>query len=152
MTDRFSMAHSLEARVPFLDTQFADLVLSIPADVRTSAGDLKYLLRLAIGDLLPSELRRAPKRGFVLPARDWLRGRLRPLCERLLAPERLKRQGLLRADAYGIFVRPHLDGEVDASAQVWTLMMFQLWYELFVARAGGAAPPSSLSDMSDALA
>jgi asparagine synthase (glutamine-hydrolysing) len=151
MTDRFSMAHSLEARVPFLDTELVDLVLSIPAGVRTSASDLKYLLRLAIGDLLPAELLRAPKRGFILPERDWLRGRLRPLCERLLAPERLRHQGLLRAEVYETYVRPHLDGRADRSAQVWTLMMFELWYELFIARSPRAAPGAPLADFVDAL-
>ncbi len=151
MTDRFSMAHSLEARVPFLDARFAELVLSIPADVRTSAADLKYLLRLAIGDLLPRELRRAPKRGFILPERDWLRGRLRPLVERLLARERLERQGLLRSAVYEEIVQPHLDGREDRSAQVWTLMMFELWYELFIARSVREIPSASFADVVDAL-
>src|SRR5262249_35102012 len=53
MTDRFSMAHSVEARTPFLDNDFVDLARRIPAALRTRRGDLKYLLREAVASLLP---------------------------------------------------------------------------------------------------
>ncbi|MGE0275328.1 MAG: asparagine synthase (glutamine-hydrolyzing) [Nitrospiraceae bacterium] len=132
MTDRFSMAHSLEARVPFLDHTFVELALRIPPEIRTTPDDPKYLLRQAVRDLLPSDLAQAPKRGFVIPTARWLRGPLRPLAERLLSPERLKRQGLIRPEFHDRFVRPHLNGHADYHAQVWTVLMFQLWHELFV--------------------
>ena len=56
MTDRFSMAHGLEARVPFLDSELVDFVFSIPASQRTNPKNLKYLLKHAVKDLLPQEL------------------------------------------------------------------------------------------------
>lgn len=147
MTDRFSMAHSLEARVPFLDHVFVERMLSIPPEIRTQPDDLKYLLRRAVAPLLPSELLTAPKRGFVIPDTIWLRGKLRSLVERLLAPERLKQQGLLLPEAYKHFVRPHLDGRADFTGQVWTLLMFQLWYMVFVEEAASAAPGYSWQDL-----
>ena len=73
MTDRFSMAHSLEARVPFLDHVLVESVFRIPSSMRTTTGDLKYLFKMAVGDLLPQPLLNAPKRGFVLPIKLWLR-------------------------------------------------------------------------------
>jgi asparagine synthase (glutamine-hydrolysing) len=139
MTDRFSMAHSLEARTPFLDNEMVELALSIPAARRTRRGDLKGLLRRAVGPLLPEEARRAPKRGFVVPLKLWLRGRMRPLCERLLAPERLTAQGLFRPEFYSDYVRPHLDGAADHTNRVWAVLMFQLWHLTFI-EADGAAP------------
>jgi asparagine synthase (glutamine-hydrolysing) len=132
MTDRFSMAHSLEARVPFLDQEFVDLMLRIPAGMRTKPEDPKYLLRRAVRDLLPDELLRAPKRGFVIPTAQWLRGPLRSLTERLLAPERLARQKVFRPEFYGRFVEPHLRGQADYHAQIWTVLMFQLWHSLYI--------------------
>ena len=96
MTDRFSMAHSLEARTPFLDHELVELVASIPPELRTSAADPKGLLRAAVADLLTPAHLEAPKRGFTLPLAAWLRGPLRPLAERLLADEHLARQGLFR--------------------------------------------------------
>jgi len=147
MTDRFSMAHSLEARVPFLDHVFAERVLSIPSDVRTQRGDLKYLFKKAVAHLLPDELLRAPKKGFVVPDTLWLRQRLRPVVERLLAPERLARQGVLRPEVYSRFVRPHLEGRADLTGQVWTLLMFEIWHLVFVERSAVERPTFSLHDL-----
>jgi asparagine synthase (glutamine-hydrolysing) len=145
MTDRFSMAHSLEARTPFLDNEFAALALSVPARLRTGRGDLKGLLRQAVAPLLPAAILRAPKRGFVIPLKLWLRGRLTPLAERLLAPARLKAQGLFRPEFFDAFVRPHLDGRADHTNKVWAALMFQLWHEVFIERS--APPDFTLADL-----
>ena len=128
------MAHSLEARVPFLDQAFVDLMLRIPAEIRTKPDDPKYLLRQAVRDLLPGELLNAPKRGFVIPTAEWLRGPLRPLTERLLAPSRLAEQGLFRPEFYQRFVDPHLRGQADYHPQIWTVLMFQIWHNLYIER------------------
>ncbi|MGK7873246.1 MAG: asparagine synthase (glutamine-hydrolyzing) [Xenococcaceae cyanobacterium] len=143
MTDRFSMAHSLEARVPFLDHIFVERVLSIPPEVRTHPDDLKYLLKKAVGHVLPEKLLKARKRGFLIPDTLWLRGKLRPLVERLLAPERIAQQGLLRPEVYTCFVGPHLDGLADFTAQVWTLLMFQLWHIVFIEQSAVEPPTFS---------
>jgi len=147
MTDRFSMAHSLEARVPFLDRRFVESMLAIPSSRRTSRGDLKGLLREAVADLLPPALVRAPKRGFVLPDAMWLRGTLRPLVERLLAPERLSRQGLFRPEVYARFVEPHLSGRENRAGQVWTLLLFQVWHALFIEAAATERPSITWRDL-----
>jgi asparagine synthase (glutamine-hydrolysing) len=147
MTDRFSMAHSLEARTPFLDHIFAERVLSIPPHIRTRPGSLKYLLKRAVGHLLPAELLNAQKRGFVIPDTLWLRGKLRPLVERLLGPERLAQQGLLHPQVYHQFVLPHLERRADFTGQVWTLLMFQLWYAVFIEAKAISAPSFSWRDL-----
>ncbi|TXG85823.1 MAG: asparagine synthase (glutamine-hydrolyzing) [Thermomicrobiales bacterium] len=147
MTDRFSMAHSLEARVPFLDQQFVDLMLRIPAGIRTKPEDPKYLLRQAVRDLLPGELLHAPKRGFVIPTAQWLRGPLRPLTERLLAPARLDDQGLFRPEFYERFVGPHLRGQADYHPQIWTLLMFQIWHSLYIERTFTQCPSFSWQEL-----
>jgi len=147
MTDRFSMAHSLEARVPFLDHVFVERMLSIPSEMRTRPNDMKYMLKKAMAHVLPEQLLRAPKQGFVIPDTLWLRGKLRPLVERLLAPERLERQGLFRPEIYTRFVRPHLEGKADFTGQVWTLMMFQLWHIIFIERKAVDRPTFTLRDL-----
>jgi asparagine synthase (glutamine-hydrolysing) len=131
-TDRLSMAHSLEARVPFLDHTLVEAAFGIPPSIRMRAHDLKCLLKKAVGDLLPREVLGARKRGFVIPIPLWLRGTLRPLVERLLSPERLGKQGIFRADFYHRFVHPHLEGKADFGIQVWAALMFQLWYTVFI--------------------
>jgi asparagine synthase (glutamine-hydrolysing) len=131
-TDRLSMAHSLEARVPFLDHTLVETAFRIPPSIRMRSGNLKFLLKKAVGDLLPQEVLGARKRGFVIPIPMWLRGTLRPLVERLLSPERLKDQGIFRADFYHQFVRPHLEQKADFGVQVWAALMFQLWHTVFI--------------------
>ncbi|MBA2486790.1 MAG: asparagine synthase (glutamine-hydrolyzing) [Nitrospira sp.] len=147
MTDRFSMAHSLEARVPFLDHAFVELVMRIPSRIRTKPEDPKYLLRQAVRDLLPEELLQAPKRGFVIPTAQWLRGPLRPLAERLLAPKRLADQGLFRPEFYAQFVRPHVEGQADYHPQIWTALMFQIWHSLYIERALTDCPNFSWQEL-----
>jgi len=140
MTDRFSMAHSLEVRPPFLDNELVDLVTKIPPDTRTSRRDLKGTLRKAVASVLPSALLTAPKKGFVIPLKLWLRGELRPLVQRLLAPERLARQGLFHPDLYARCVAPHLEGRRDLTTQLWGLLMFQMWHLQFIERGNGTGP------------
>ena len=140
MTDRFSMAHSLEARVPFLDHVLVETVFRIPPSIRTKAGDLKYLFKKAIADLVPLQLLTARKRGFVIPIKLWLRRELRPLVERLLHPERLHQQGLFYRGFYDSFVLPHLEERADFTPQVWAALMFQIWYLIFIEQNQTEAP------------
>jgi asparagine synthase (glutamine-hydrolysing) len=130
-TDRLSMAHSLEARVPYLDHEFVELVFRIPSRLRSKPEDWKYLLKKATGPVIPQEVLNAPKRGFVIPITVWLRGRLRPLAEKLLSPQRLKDQGIFRPEFHDNYLRPHLEGR-DYTWQLWAMIMFQLWHLVFI--------------------
>lgn len=141
MTDRLSMAHSLEARVPFLDHTFVEMVFRIPAATRSRLPDLKHLLKKAVGDLIPPSVLNGGKRGFVIPITLWLRGPLRPLVDRLLAPDRLRAQGLFNPVFHARVVRSHLEGRADHTWQIWAALMFQLWHLAFV-ESRDAAPPA----------
>jgi asparagine synthase (glutamine-hydrolysing) len=150
MTDRFSMAHSIEARTPFLDNGLVDLVRRIPADIRTHRGDLKYLLRQAVAPLLPASLLDAPKRGFVIPIGLWLRGPLKAKVEELLAPDRLRAQGLFSAKFYDIYVRPHLAGQAEHTQRIWAAMMFQYWHQHFIEGTGVVPAASGVNGLAPA--
>jgi len=132
MTDRFSMAHGIEARTPFLDHKFVEQAMGIPATERLNPRDYKRLLRLAVKELLPAELLNAPKKGFVIPLKPWLRTQLRATVETLLSPERLKKQGLFRPEFFRSTVAPHLNGRADNTSRVWGALMFQIWYSVFL--------------------
>lgn len=75
-TDAMSMRHSLEVRVPFLDTGLVEFVLALPASAKTSAQQPKRLLIQALGELLPPEIVAQRKRTFTFPWENWLRGKL----------------------------------------------------------------------------
>jgi len=81
-TDALSMHHSLEVRVPFLDSALVDYVLSLPESVKRDPRQPKALLIRALGDLLPREVALQPKRTFTFPWENWLRG---PLGKRVAA-------------------------------------------------------------------
>lgn len=76
-TDAMSMCHSLEVRVPFLDTQLVEYVLSLPESAKCSRSRPKSLLVDAVRDLLPPEIIGQRKRTFTFPWEVWLRGKLR---------------------------------------------------------------------------
>jgi len=128
MTDRLSMAHSLEIRTPFLDHEFVETIFSLAATLRTRFRPYKRLLREAMAPLLPQAILDAPKKGFVIPLKLWLRGPLREMTHDLLAPKRLREQGFYRADFHDRYVTPHLEGRQDNTNIVWGALMFQLWY------------------------
>jgi asparagine synthase (glutamine-hydrolysing) len=130
MTDRFSMAHSLEARTPFLDIDFVRCMTSIPSPYRTRKGDFKFLLKLAFEKLLPDQVLSSSKKGFVLPMCEWLRGPLRD--DLLLFSDRafLQKQRIFREDIFDVFVQPFLECRKNNFNQVWTWWSFQRWWAL----------------------
>jgi asparagine synthase (glutamine-hydrolysing) len=128
-TDRASMAHSLEARVPYLDVKVADLAMALPTSLKVRGFQKKRLLRRAMAPLLPREIVRAKKQGFSIPAAAWLRGDLEPFARDVLSPETLKRQGVFRPEAVTRVLDAHVEGREDLSRQLWGLLSFTLWFE-----------------------
>jgi asparagine synthase (glutamine-hydrolysing) len=133
-TDRASMAHSLEARVPYLDTAVTNLALALPTRHKVRALSKKVLLRKAAEPLLPREIVHGRKRGFSIPAAAWLRGDLEPFARETLSPERLRRQGFFRSEVVTRLIDDHVAGREDLSRQLWGLLAFTLWHERHVER------------------
>jgi asparagine synthase (glutamine-hydrolysing) len=135
-TDRASMAHSLEVRVPFLDPVVAELAHALPTSQKVLVLAKKRLLRRAAAGLVPRAIVHGPKRGFSIPAAAWLRGDLKPFARDLLAPDALRRDGFFRADAVTRLLDEHESGREDRSRPLWGLLCFQLWRR--TAAGGGA--------------
>jgi asparagine synthase (glutamine-hydrolysing) len=133
-TDRASMAHSLEARVPYLDTVVTNLALALPTRQKVRGLSKKVLLRKAAEPLLPSEIVQGRKRGFSIPAAAWLRGELEPFARETLSQNVLRRQGFFRPEVVVRFIDDHVAGREDRSRQLWGLLAFTLWYERHVER------------------
>jgi asparagine synthase (glutamine-hydrolysing) len=133
-TDRASMAHSLEARVPFLDPAVTNLAAALPAKHRVHGLRKKVLLRKAVAPLVPSQIVRGKKRGFSIPAAAWLRGELEPFARQILSTETLRRQGYFRPEAATALLDRHVAGKEDLSRQLWGLLAFTLWHEHHVER------------------
>jgi asparagine synthase (glutamine-hydrolysing) len=133
-TDRASMAHSLEARVPFLDPVVTNFAMALPTRHRVRGLRKKVLLRKAVAPLVPSRIVRGKKRGFSIPAAAWLRGDLEPFARETLSADTLRRQGFFRPEAVTALIDRHVAGQEDLSRQLWGLLAFTLWYERHVER------------------
>jgi asparagine synthase (glutamine-hydrolysing) len=131
-TDRASMAHSLEARVPFLDPVVTNFALALPTRHKVRGLSKKVLLRKAVAPLLPHQVVHGRKRGFSIPAAAWLRGELVPFARATLSAETLTRQGFFRPEVVSRLIGEHVAGVEDRSRQLWGLLSFTLWYERHV--------------------
>jgi asparagine synthase (glutamine-hydrolysing) len=138
-TDRMSMVHGLEARVPYLDPVVAELALSLPTELKVRGLAKKRLLRRTASPLIPSRIIRARKRGFSIPAAAWLRGELEPFARALLSPQRTRAQGYFEPGAVTALLDEHVARRQDHSRQLWGLMSFSLWAEQMEATACSGA-------------
>ena len=127
--DRCSMLHSLEVRAPFLDKDVAEFAARLPVDRKLHGFKRKWLLKRAFAGLLPREILHRNKRGFQIPVAEWLRGRMRPLMEDLLSPDSLKAQGIFNPATVRALMDEHISGRADLRKPLWTLLVFQLWWQ-----------------------
>ncbi len=128
-TDRMSMAHSVEVRVPFLDPVVAELALALPTSAKVRGMAKKRLLRQVAATLLPREIARGAKKGFSIPMAAWLRGALLPMARDVLDPVSLRRGGVLDAAPVTRLLDEHVARRDDHSRALWGLMCFVLWQE-----------------------
>lgn len=136
--DMLSMAHSMEVRTPFLDYRLAELACSIPGSLKIRDGKLKYILRKVAARYVPQEILDRPKEGFVLPKNTWLRAGLSGLVDEVLAPDRLSLHGFFNRDYVSALVSNFMKGDDPLTFRVWTLIIFQLWYEDYLSLADAA--------------
>lgn len=125
--DRAAMANSLETRVPLLDHRVFEFAWRLPLDMKIRDGKGKWILREILYRHVPKEMIERPKKGFSIPLGQWLRGPLRDWAESLLDNSLLQKQGYFNANAVRNVWQRHLEGKVDLSRKLWSILMFQAW-------------------------
>lgn len=133
-TDRLSMAHSLEIRTAFLDTQVMEFVARVPERFKIRDNDVKVLLKTAARPYLPASAIDRPKEGFVLPVNQWLQGWLFDYAREALAPDQLKRHGLFRADHVSGLLNRFQSGDASLANKILSLLSFQIWHDVYLAQ------------------
>jgi asparagine synthase (glutamine-hydrolysing) len=121
--DRMSMAHSLEARVPFLDHRLVEFMAKVHKDVKMPGYTRKSILRNTVAKSLPSALLKAPKKGFVVPLREWFRGE----SFRAHLRDLLEGEFGIRKDIIERLVRANTDGTADNGNFIWILFLLKQW-------------------------
>jgi asparagine synthase (glutamine-hydrolysing) len=131
--DRNSMAHSLEARVPLLDHRLVELAFSLDGSELIRRGETKSVLRRALADLLPPQVRkRRDKLGFVTPEATFLRGRLGQLAEDVFRSPGFAARGWVDPQTALARLAAHRSGRTDAGFEVWRALNLELWARRFV--------------------
>lgn len=130
--DRASMATSLEARIPLLDYRVVQFILSLPLEYKYKNGERKYLLKRILYQYFPKEFFDRPKQGFGVPLADWFRERLKYLLNEYLSPKKICKQGLFNEQEVSRLVKTHLSGHYDNYHLLWTLIMFEMWYDEYM--------------------
>ncbi|HSK43928.1 MAG TPA: asparagine synthase (glutamine-hydrolyzing), partial [Candidatus Binatia bacterium] len=125
--DRMSMAHSLEARPPFLDPRIVDFSARLPECFKLKGSQSKHVLRQLMQDKLPPNVLRRPKIGFDIPVHDWFRSVLRPMLLDTLSEDAVRATGLFNWTAVEQLLNDHLERKANLGYHLWGLMVLLLW-------------------------
>lgn len=125
--DRTTMAHSLEARSPFLDHKVMELAARLPARWKVRGQRTKRILREVFADLLPAAVEKRGKVGFSVPLGMWFRGPLyQPVIELLLAPD-ARLRSYLRTDEVDRLIEKNRHSQADNGKRIWALLNLEIW-------------------------
>ena len=131
-TDRLSMHHSLEVRVPFLDHKLMEYTATIPAEIKMKWFRKKNLLKKAVSGYLPGQVINHKKQGFVGPLTQWLKTDLKAVTLERLSGKRLERHGVLNPATVKRILDDHYEGKEVNDTLIWSLLMFQTWFEMYM--------------------
>jgi asparagine synthase (glutamine-hydrolysing) len=126
--DRMSMAHSLEARSPFLDTALIEYLASVAATRKVGLRRLKPLLRRALRPMLPDEIWNRRKHGFGVPVGRWFKdGELRTLFEDEVLAADARSAAMLEAEVVRRMWSDHQAGRAEHGQRFWAMLTFERW-------------------------
>jgi asparagine synthase (glutamine-hydrolysing) len=130
--DRATMAHSLEARVPYLDHVFYETCARLDPGLKLRDGKGKYVLKKVAEKYLPKDIVYRNKQGFMMPLKSWLGQELRVRVEESLGPTGLRKRNLFQADALSRLAHDHYSGRKNHSMRLWVLLVLELWFSRYV--------------------
>ncbi len=132
LTDRMSMAHSLEVRVPFLDHEVLEFAATVPPELKIRRLKSKFILRKIASRLLPDEILRKGKRGFSIPLAFWFREELKSLLQDQLSSERIAQMGYFVPEKVTSLLHEHFSMRANHENKIWALLIFGLWHDLYM--------------------
>ncbi len=129
--DKMTMAHSVEGRVPFLDTRLVELAFNIPTKTKIRGGETKYILKRAVQGIIPNEIINRKKQGFSNPFSEWLKPG-NPISKELtdiIFNSKLREGNILNYDYINEIIRAHQKQNIDQNFKIWTLITLSIWYD-----------------------
>jgi asparagine synthase (glutamine-hydrolysing) len=127
-----SMANSLEVRSPILDHKVIEFAAQIPPYLKYNRGEKKYVLKHTFQNLLPATILDRKKMGFSVPLAGWLRGELNSFSAHYLFADDSGIRHFFDMEVLRTFWDLHQSGKRDLATVLWTILMFELWYQQFM--------------------
>jgi len=132
ITDRASMAASVEARVPFLDHKLVEFCALMPPTIKMKYLKEKYILRKAVADLLPAQIVQRKKKGLFAPLSEWLRDSTSEHITHFLSQETVRKKGYFNPAFVDSLYTKHRTRQGDFSRVLMMVLNVQIWDELFL--------------------
>lgn len=142
LTDKMTMAASIECRAPLLDYELVELTARMPARYKVNGLKLKYLFKKAASKWLPPEILSRKKRGFGAPVGSWFRNQLQPLIKDCLNREQVINRGFFDPGTVERIIASHQDRSADYTDHVLALITFELWCRGFIDDSRPPSPPT----------
>jgi len=130
--DKNTMAHGVEARVPFLDHRVVEFAAKLSPDMKLRCLQDKYILRKVIKPYLPPRKSKQKKERFFVPVDHWLKDQLQPLSEELLSEKLLRKQGHFNPVYVQKMLQRYDSSPLFYGRQIWTVLNFQMWHKIFI--------------------
>jgi asparagine synthase (glutamine-hydrolysing) len=146
LTDKMTMATSVECRVPFLDHRLVELSARMPARYKIRGRHLKYVLKKALAGVLPDDVLHRAKRGFGAPMGAWLKNELGSYLGAVLSQRTIEERGFFRWSHVDRTIAMHRRHERDYTDHLLALMNFELWCRVYVDGTSWADVTESLRD------
>lgn len=127
--DRASMAASLECRDPFLDHRIAEFAFSLPLEFMYKNGEHKYILKQILRSWISEPILQSPKRGFVVPLYEWMKGPFKPMVLEYLSKERILSVGAVDDKIVLAEVDRFYKYNGIGAEKLLLLLNFQMWAE-----------------------
>lgn len=131
-TDKMSMAHGVEVRVPYLDNELKKVAANIPVKYKRRYGVNKWILKQVAKRYLPKSVIFRSKTGFGVPLRHWLQVELRSLVDDLLSEESIVKRGIFNSDTVRYLITQNNLGKEDYSYPIFTLLCIEQWCRIFI--------------------
>jgi asparagine synthase (glutamine-hydrolysing) len=132
LTDKMSMAVSLECRVPLLDQRLVELAATMPGPLKVRGGELKHIMKRSLQGVLPDSILQREKRGFGAPMGAWLRAELSPLLRDVLSRESIVRRGLFDPVAVERVIQEHERQRADRTDHLLAMINLEIWCRLYL--------------------
>ncbi|MBM2814893.1 MAG: asparagine synthase (glutamine-hydrolyzing) [Ignavibacteria bacterium] len=130
--DKIGMAHSIEARVPFLDYRIVELAMSLPQDVKVPNSSItKFVLKNAIGNILPDDIINRRKQGFWAPVNEWIRNQWFDYVKSEILNSKLLNSGIFNIEFFKDLLNKHREGKGNFGFQLFDILSLSLWHKRF---------------------